>query len=233
MPALCLSTLSFFRRLSRSRIGSKELIALSLFDHRGEIPVPPGFADNLRGYALLPARRIWRLLDIPTRTRAPRPSIRPGRPASRRGVYFSHRQLVLHTLSTALALSSAKSQGRIHRDDVYMPITPMFHVHAWGLPFVATLLGLKQVYPGRYAPETLLELIRQEKVTLSHGVPTIVGMLLTHPDADKTDLRGWKLIVGGSALPRSLAQEALRRGIDVFVGYGMSENRPGHGRCAD
>jgi len=81
------------------------------------------------------------------------------------------------------------SQGRIHRDDVYMPITPMFHVHAWGLPFVATLLGLKQVYPGRYAPETLLELIRQEKVTLSHGVPTIVNMLLTHPDADKSDLR--------------------------------------------
>jgi fatty-acyl-CoA synthase len=107
-----------------------------------------------------------------------------------------------------------------------MPITPMFHVHAWGLPFVATLLGLKQVYPGRYAPETLLELIRQEKVTFSHGVPTIVSMLLTHPDADKTDLRGWKLIVGGSALPRSLAQEALRRGIDVFVGYGMSETGP-------
>jgi fatty-acyl-CoA synthase len=51
-------------------------------------------------------------------------------------------------------------------------------------------------------------------------------MLLTHPDADKTDLRGWKLIVGGSALPRSLAQEALRRGIDVFVGYGMSETGP-------
>jgi fatty-acyl-CoA synthase len=71
-----------------------------------------------------------------------------------KGVYFSHRQLVLHTLSLATALSSAPHQGRIHRDDVYMPMTPMFHVHAWGMPYVATLLGLKQVYPGRYAPET-------------------------------------------------------------------------------
>ncbi|HMN71064.1 MAG TPA: fatty acid--CoA ligase [Rhodoblastus sp.] len=143
-----------------------------------------------------------------------------------KGVYFSHRQIVLHAMGVALALSGAPSQGRIHRDDVYMPITPMFHVHAWGFPFVATLLGLKQVYPGRYAPETLLELVRRENVTLSHGVPTIVSMILNHPDAEKTDLRGWKLIVGGSALPRTVAEAALKRGIDIFVGYGMSETGP-------
>ena len=69
-----------------------------------------------------------------------------------KGVYFSHRQLVLHTLATATALGTAAEQGRLHRGDVYMPITPMFHVHAWGLPFIATMLGIKQVYPGRYAP---------------------------------------------------------------------------------
>jgi fatty-acyl-CoA synthase len=78
-----------------------------------------------------------------------------------KGVYFSHRQLVLHTLGVATA-SAARRAGPLHRDDVYMPITPMFHVHAWGMPYVATMLGLKQVYPGRYVPDTLLQLIADE-----------------------------------------------------------------------
>ncbi|KVK98252.1 fatty acid--CoA ligase [Burkholderia cepacia] len=143
-----------------------------------------------------------------------------------KGVYFSHRQLVLHTLATTAALTSAREQGRIHRDDVYMPMTPMFHVHAWGMPYVATMLGLKQVYPGRYAPESLLELIVREKVTFSHGVPTLLHMVLSSPDAADVDLHGWKVIVGGSALPRGLAQAAVERGIDVFTGYGMSETCP-------
>ena len=143
-----------------------------------------------------------------------------------KGVSFSHRQLVLHTLAVSTALTSAPSQGRVHLDDVYMPMTPMFHVHAWGVPYVATMLGLKQVYPGRYAPDALLELMRREKVTFSHGVPTLLHMVLTSPAAAQADLRGWKVIVGGSALPRGLAQAALERGIDIFAGYGMSETCP-------
>jgi fatty-acyl-CoA synthase len=143
-----------------------------------------------------------------------------------KGVYFSHRQLVLHTLSEIAALALAPSQGRLHRRDVYMPITPMFHVHAWGFPYAATLAGLKQVYPGRYAPDTLLKLIRTEGVTFSHCVPTILHMILSHPDIDTTDLSGWKVIIGGSALPTGLAEAALKRGIDLFAGYGMSETCP-------
>lgn len=143
-----------------------------------------------------------------------------------KGVSFSHRQLVLHSLAGMAALGSAPSQGRLHRDDVYMPITPMFHVHAWGLPYVATLMGIKQVYPGRYLPGNLLALIAREKVTFSHCVPTILHMLLEHPDAAQADLRGWKVIIGGAALPRALAQRALARGIDIFGGYGMSETCP-------
>ena len=143
-----------------------------------------------------------------------------------KGVYFSHRQLVLHTLATMGALAGAAQQGRVHRDDVYMPITPMFHVHAWGMPFIATLMGLKQVYPGRYVPDQLLQLIRQEKVTFSHCVPTILHMLLSSPAAAAADLSAWKVIIGGSALPQGLAQAALDRGIDVFTGYGMSETCP-------
>ena len=140
-----------------------------------------------------------------------------------KGVYFSHRQLVLHTLASMAALASAPQQGRFHRDDVYMPITPMFHVHAWGIPYVATLLGLKQVYPGRYAPDLLLDLIRREKVTFSHCAPTVLHRVLSSPAAKDVDLRGWKVLVGGSTLPRGLAQTAVERGIDVFTGYGVSE----------
>ena len=143
-----------------------------------------------------------------------------------KGVYFSHRQLVLHTLGVMSTLASSTGQGRLHRGDVYMPITPMFHVHAWGLPYVATCLGLKQVYPGRYAPETLLELIEREKVTFSHCVPTILHMLLKHPTSSKIDLTGWKVIIGGAAMSKVLCIEALQHGVDIFTGYGMSETCP-------
>src|SRR6185312_11726919 len=110
-----------------------------------------------------------------------------------KGVYFSHRQLVLHTLAQLAAFGCAGRQGRFHRDDVYMPITPMFHAHAWGFPYGATMLGVKQVYPGRYAPDTLLGLIEKERVTFSHCVPTILQMLLTSPIIDRVDLRAWKV----------------------------------------
>ncbi len=143
-----------------------------------------------------------------------------------KGVYFSHRQLVLHTLGTVAAMATPQSQGRFHQGDVYMPITPMFHVHAWGFPYIATLAGVKQVYPGRYAPDTLLDLIDREKVTFSHCVPTILHMLLGHPAIDKVDLSRWKVIIGGAALSKSLCQAAMARGIDIFSGYGMSETCP-------
>ena len=143
-----------------------------------------------------------------------------------KGVYFSHRQLVLHTLAGLAALGTAASGQRFHRGDVYMPITPMFHVHAWGIPYMATVMGVKQVYPGRYAPDVLLRLIHAEKVTFSHCVPTILHMLLGSPASQAVDLTGFKMIIGGSALPKGLARMALARGIDIFVGYGMSETCP-------
>ena len=143
-----------------------------------------------------------------------------------KGVYFSHRQLVLHTLATAAAMGSAACQGRLHREDVYMPLTPMFHVHAWGFPYVATMLGLKQVYPGQYLPDRLLKLIAREDVTFSHCVPTILHMLLHHPLVDQTDLSRWKVVIGGAAMPKAMAIAAQKRGIDIFTGYGMSETCP-------
>ncbi|MBI4800574.1 MAG: fatty acid--CoA ligase [Desulfarculus sp.] len=143
-----------------------------------------------------------------------------------KGVFFSHRQLVLHTLASAVGIGAFDAPARFRSGDVYMPITPMFHVHAWGVPYVATMLGVKQVYPGRYEPPMLLKLLITEGVTFSHCVPTILHMLLTAEAAKSVDLSKWKVIIGGSALPRGLARAAMQRGIDIYTGYGMSETCP-------
>ncbi|WP_339459449.1 fatty acid--CoA ligase [Pseudomonas sp. EA_105y_Pfl2_R69] len=143
-----------------------------------------------------------------------------------KGVYFSHRQLVLHTLAEASVLGSLDSIRLLGTNDVYMPITPMFHVHAWGIPYVATMLGVKQVYPGRYEPDMLCRLIKEEKVTFSHCVPTILQMVMGAPSAQGYDFGGLKLIIGGSALNRSLYEAAKARGIQLTAAYGMSETCP-------
>ena len=206
----------------RSQLEGVERVVL--ISDEGASELPPGAAGEYEAL-LAAASPDFQFADFDENTRATT-FYTTGTTGQPKGVYFSHRQLVLHALATMAALTSAPQQGRISRDDVYMPMTPMFHVHAWGMPYVATLLGLKQVYPGRYAPESLLELIQRERVTFSHCVPTIMHMMLSSPAAQATDLRGWKVLVGGSALPRGLAQTALDRGIDIFTGYGMSETCP-------
>jgi fatty-acyl-CoA synthase len=143
-----------------------------------------------------------------------------------KGVYFSHRQLVLHTMGVAAIMGCIDSVRLLGTNDVYMPITPMFHVHAWGVPYAATMLGLKQVYPGRYDPELLVELWRKEKVTFSHCVPTIMQMVLNAKAAKDVDFGGWKIIIGGSSLNRSLYEAAKAKGIQLTAAYGMSETGP-------
>ncbi|MDX1705410.1 fatty acid--CoA ligase [Pseudidiomarina sp.] len=143
-----------------------------------------------------------------------------------KGVFFSHRQLVLHTMALAATTSMNDNMQLLQASSVYMPITPMFHVHAWGVPYVATMMGLKQVYPGRYEPATLLKLYMTEKVTFSHCVPTILQMILSSEKASSIDFSGWQVLIGGSALTQGLARAALDRGIQVYTGYGMSETCP-------
>jgi fatty-acyl-CoA synthase len=143
-----------------------------------------------------------------------------------KGVFFSHRQLVLHCLTVLATVSQAAENGRFTRNDVYMPLTPMFHAHAWGYPYIATLGGWKQVYPGRYEPSMLVKLVKTEGVTYSHCVPTVLGMVLGAPEAQDADFGGWKVLIGGSALSRTLCQAALARNIDIYCGYGMSESCP-------
>jgi fatty-acyl-CoA synthase len=142
-----------------------------------------------------------------------------------KGVCFTHRQLVLHTLASIAPFGTEKGTTFGYKD-VYMPLTPMFHVHAWGKPYVATMLGVKQVYPGRYEPAMLCRLRAEHKVSYSHCVPTVLQMVLRAADQNNVDLSGWTVTIGGAALSRTLCEEGRRRGMKIVGGYGMSETAP-------
>lgn len=143
-----------------------------------------------------------------------------------KGVYFSHRQLVLHTMAQVGSLASSDESPFLRSNTVYMPVTPMFHVHAWGIPYAATMLGIKQVYPGRYEPELLVDLIKEHKVTFSHCVPTIMQMMLGTESIKTADLSNWHVLIGGSAMTEGLCKAGAKLGIRMYTGYGMSETCP-------
>ncbi|MDQ0190230.1 long-chain fatty acid--CoA ligase [Alicyclobacillus cycloheptanicus] len=142
-----------------------------------------------------------------------------------KGVVYTHRGLYLHCL-TALV-------GELGTDerDVTMPIVPMFHVNAWGRPYCDTWVGAKQVYPGaRPQPADLCELIHNERVTYSAGVPTVWMGILNHvrenPSTyDFSCIR--YLMSGGSAMPASLTEAYHRElGVKLYQGYGQTETSP-------
>lgn len=143
-----------------------------------------------------------------------------------KGVFFTHRQLVLHTMNGVALFSGFTDPISFQYDDVYMPITPMFHVHAWGIPYMATMLGVKQVYPGKYEPDMLVKLFVKHKVTFSHCVPTILQMIVTSPATASIDFSSWKMVIGGAALSKGLVRMATERKIKLTGGYGMSETCP-------
>ncbi|MCE4604124.1 MAG: long-chain fatty acid--CoA ligase [Aeropyrum sp.] len=142
-----------------------------------------------------------------------------------KGAYHSHKMIVVHAMSGALQLATL-GKRKVTAEDTLLHIVPMFHVYAWGLPYIATMLGVKQVFPGRLDPKVLLDLIAEERVTMTAGVPTILYMLLAHPESQNYDLSGLLFVNGGQALPRGLAELARKRGIEVMVGYGMTETAP-------
>ncbi len=143
-----------------------------------------------------------------------------------KGVYFTHRQLVLHTLGLAAGL--ANSPVRIGSSDVIMPLVPFFHVHSWGFPYLAGMWGMKFVLVGRYEPKRILDNLQREKVTISDMVATVLNLVLNHPDAEqyREALSHWKVIIGGGPFPKELALKARRLGMTVMAGYGMSETGP-------
>jgi fatty-acyl-CoA synthase len=145
-----------------------------------------------------------------------------------KGVVYSHRSTVLHTLGVAAA--NPLGLG-VSEQDVILPVVPMFHANAWGYPYVAALVGAKQVFPGPHLDaESLLDDFVHEGVTWTAGVPTIwLGILqLLDAQPDRWDLSKLKgMLVGGSAAPRAMiAGFAERHGLVVCHGWGMTETSP-------
>ncbi len=145
-----------------------------------------------------------------------------GRP---KGVVYSHRSLVLHSIVECLPDVLGLSQ-----QDTVLPVVPMFHANAWGLPYAATLAGCRQVYPGPHLDAvSLLELMQDERVTFSAGVPTIwMGILeelKAHPDRWKLE-PAMRMVVGGSAVPEQMIREFDRFDLNVLHAWGMTELSP-------
>ncbi len=142
-----------------------------------------------------------------------------GRP---KGVVYSHRSTLLHSLNVL----SPDAIGIRERDSV-MPVVPMFHANAWGIPYAAALAGARQVFPGPLmAPAELAQLIAEERVTRTAGVPTIwQGMLQIDPPPDLSSLVEIKC--GGSAVPEALMRAFDERfGVPIVQGWGMTETSP-------
>jgi fatty-acyl-CoA synthase len=145
-----------------------------------------------------------------------------------KGVVYSHRSAVLHTFG--VSANNPLGLG-ISVNDAILPVVPMFHANAWGYPYVATMLGSKLVYPGPHLdPESLLDLMADERVAWAAGVPTIwmgiLQLLDEHPG--RWDLSAMKaMLVGGSAVPRAMiAAYKQRHGIQIVQGWGMTETSP-------
>ncbi|MFB2539753.1 MULTISPECIES: fatty acid--CoA ligase [unclassified Acinetobacter] len=143
-----------------------------------------------------------------------------------KGVFFTHRQLVLHSLAICASAGLNANGKNLKYSDVYMPVTPLFHVHGWGMPYAATMIGLQQVYPGRYVPSLLVDLIEQKGVSFTHGVPTILQMLLQEMQQRGGKFNQVKMLIGGSRLTEGLARLAVGMGMQVLAAYGMSETCP-------
>ncbi|BAB60474.1 medium-chain acyl-CoA ligase [Thermoplasma volcanium GSS1] len=141
-----------------------------------------------------------------------------------KGVQFTHRQIVLHAISSGLALSDRPIS--LTADDVIMPLVPMFHVHAWGVPYMTIMSGRQYVLPGRYDFDHIIDLIAQENITVIAMVPSILYMIVTNPNVGKIAGRKIRAIIGGGALPEGLQKAAEKLGIMAISGYGLSETAP-------
>ena len=149
-----------------------------------------------------------------------------------KGVVYSHRSTVLHTLVASLG-----DFWGLRGTDVVLPVTPMFHANSWGIPYGAVMMGVKLVFPGPHLhPDDLLDLMQLEPPTLSLGVPTIWLSLIQAFDAaqqpESPNHGRWKLphgmrsLVGGAAVPEALIRAFDRHGIWIEQGWGMTETSP-------
>jgi fatty-acyl-CoA synthase len=140
-----------------------------------------------------------------------------------KGVVYSHRALVLQCFAQAMADAFALCEA-----DRVLPVVPMFHANAWGLPYSATMVGASQVYPGvQPTPRDIAQLIQDLRVTVTAGVPTVLLGLLQVLEQEHFDLSSLRAVpCGGSAVPESLLARFDALGVDVVQAWGMTETSP-------
>jgi 3-(methylthio)propionyl---CoA ligase len=147
-----------------------------------------------------------------------------------KGVLYSHRSTLLHTFAAALP-----DGLNVSANDVILPVVPMFHVNAWGLPYVVCMTGAKMVFPGPALDgKSLLELFETEGVTMAAGVPTVWQGLLAHMDAVGAQFGTVRrTVIGGSACPPAMIKTFEERyGVHVIHAWGMTETSPLGTVCA-
>ena len=148
-----------------------------------------------------------------------------------KGAMFTHRALYIFTLHMIAytAFVNDPAHKALGENNVPMVTTPLFHIHAWGAPFIYTFLAVKMVLPGTFTVDGFCELVQTEKVTSVAVVPTILALLIEYPDIDKYDLSSLVSVsVGGGALPLGLKKKVEKKipGFTASSGYGMTETAP-------
>ena len=146
-----------------------------------------------------------------------------------KGVVYSHRSTILHTLVGCLG-----DYWGLKGTDCVLPVTPMFHANCWGVPYGAVMMGVKMVFPGPHLhPDDLLDLMQVEPPTLALGVPTIwLGLIQAFDQAQATQPGRWQLprgmrsLVGGAAVPEALIRAFAKHGVWLLQGWGMTETSP-------
>ncbi|HLK58071.1 MAG TPA: long-chain fatty acid--CoA ligase [Chthonomonadaceae bacterium] len=141
-----------------------------------------------------------------------------------KGVLYTHRSLYLHTMACCMG-----DTMDIREREIVLPVVPMFHANAWGMPYACAMAGATQVLPGSHLfGKPLAELIERERVTIAAGVPTVWNLLYQYLQQHPHDLSRLKVILsGGSAVPRVLFENYTRDyGITMIQAWGMTEMSP-------
>ncbi len=181
--------------------------------------------ERVLGYEALlaqaPASFAWPALDENAAAAMCYTSGTTGQP---KGVVYSHRSTYLHSMAQCMG----SALGICERDTV-LPIVPMFHANAWGLPYAAWMSGADLALPARFAnPAGLCRLIDSARPTVAAGVPTVFRDMLAHGESNQIDLSSLRgILCGGAAVPEALiARFEERFGVPIYQGWGMTETSP-------